>query len=243
MDRDLYLQWKEAAAHFDKGEILVAFSLFMQISATAKLHFNVAACALRLGDIGTAILALQAALKLDDYLGVAYLQLGYCYYLQGKFQDSLAQFLSAYKCIRGNIYVDYSQLGLPYELTAAHVWFNIGICQSKLNMQEAKHFYEKSCHILSHFKLSPLHRADLQIISQTVKATKLSAKAEINASPFCVPTCMIFKMSANLENHMEKVDYLGKANVLYDSLANLHRSAILKVPPRTSSFEIDAISA
>lgn len=83
----------------------------------------------------------QRAIKLDQYLAVAYFQQGVSNFLVGDFEEALANFNDTLLYLRGNTYIDYEQLGLKFRLYSCEVLFNRGLCyvylqQEKLGMQD-----------------------------------------------------------------------------------------------------------
>lgn len=79
----------------------------------------------------------QRALKLDQYLAVAYFQQGVSNFLIGDFEEALANFNDTLLYLRGNSLIDYSQLGLLFKLYSCEVLFNRGLCYIYLEQMEA----------------------------------------------------------------------------------------------------------
>jgi tetratricopeptide (TPR) repeat protein len=78
----------------------------------------------------------QRALKLDQYLAVAYFQQGVSNFLIGDFEEALANFNDTLLYLRGNSLIDYSQLGLLFKLYSCEVLFNRGLCYIYLEQIE-----------------------------------------------------------------------------------------------------------
>lgn len=78
----------------------------------------------------------QRALKLDQYLAVAYFQQGVSNFLIGDFEEALANFNDTLLYLRGNSLIDYSQLGLLFKLYSCEVLFNRGLCYIYLEQME-----------------------------------------------------------------------------------------------------------
>lgn len=79
----------------------------------------------------------QRAIKLDQYLAVAYFQQGVSNFLVGDFEEALANFNDTLLYLRGNTYIDYGQLGLKFKLYSCEVLFNRGLCYMYLQQEEA----------------------------------------------------------------------------------------------------------
>ena len=78
----------------------------------------------------------QKAVKLDQYLAVAYFQQGVSNFLVGDFEEALANFNDTLLYLRGNTYIDYEQLGLKFKLYSCEVLFNRGLCYVYLKQKE-----------------------------------------------------------------------------------------------------------
>lgn len=70
----------------------------------------------------------QRAVKLDQYLAIAYFQEGVSNFLLGDFEEALANFNDTLLYLRGNTSIDYEQLGLKFRLFSCEVLFNRGLC-------------------------------------------------------------------------------------------------------------------
>lgn len=70
----------------------------------------------------------QRAVKLDQYLAIAYFQEGVSNFLLGDFEEALANFNDALLYLRGNTSIDYEQLGLKFRLFSCEVLFNRALC-------------------------------------------------------------------------------------------------------------------
>ena len=87
--------------------------------------------------IGKQVECYQRAIKLDQYLAVAYFQQGVSNFLVGDFEEALANFNDTLLYLRGNTYIDYEQLGLKFKLYSCEVLFNRGLCYMYLQQEEA----------------------------------------------------------------------------------------------------------
>lgn len=79
----------------------------------------------------------QRAVRLDQYLAIAYFQQGVSNFLMGDFEEALANFNDTLLYLRGNSYIDYEQLGLKFKLFSCEVLFNRGLCYIYLQQKEA----------------------------------------------------------------------------------------------------------
>lgn len=79
----------------------------------------------------------QRAIRLDQYLAVAYFQQGVSNFLLGDFEEALANFNDTLLYLRGNNMIDYAQLGLLFKLYSCEVLFNRGLCYIYLQQKDA----------------------------------------------------------------------------------------------------------
>lgn len=79
----------------------------------------------------------QRAVRLDQYLAVAYFQQGVSNFLVGDFEEALANFNDTLLYLRGNTWIDYDQLGLKFKLYSCEVLFNRGLCYIYLQQKGA----------------------------------------------------------------------------------------------------------
>ena len=79
----------------------------------------------------------QRAVRLDQYLAVAYFQQGVSNFLVGAFEEALANFNDTLLYLRGNNMIDYAQLGLMFKLYSCEVLFNRGLCYIYLQQKDA----------------------------------------------------------------------------------------------------------
>jgi len=123
-------EWSKGCANFDAGEFslgLLHFHTALEHVQTAKLNFNIAQTHLNLGSIEDAIAALSVALQQDPFLAVAYFQRGVCYYQFCDWNRAAKDFGSCIQALRGNMVIDYAQLGLSYRLYACEPTYNLGL--------------------------------------------------------------------------------------------------------------------
>lgn len=88
------------------------------------------------------------ATKLDQYLAVAYFQEGVSNFLLGEYEEALGNFNDALlvwrntrrtligKYLRGNLCINYEQLGLKFRLYSCEVLFNRGLSYIYVNDTE-----------------------------------------------------------------------------------------------------------
>ena len=150
--------WVEALALYDNNEFEESVKKFEHIADTAKIWFNLGIIHATLGahakavgrDVGHPFLhradvhqveCYQKAVRLDQFLAIAYFQQGVSNFLMGEFEEASANFNDTLLYLRGNNNINYEQLGLKFVLYSCEVLFNRGLCyiylqQKPLGMQD-----------------------------------------------------------------------------------------------------------
>jgi tetratricopeptide (TPR) repeat protein len=129
--------WVAALGRYDNNEFEDALGEFDKIGDTSKILFNMGVIHATLGEHEQAVECYQRAIRLDQYLAVAYFQQGVSNFLLGDFEEALANFNDTLLYLRGNTMIDYAQLGLLFKLYSCEVLFNRGLCYIYLQQKEA----------------------------------------------------------------------------------------------------------
>jgi tetratricopeptide (TPR) repeat protein len=148
----------------------------------------------------------QGAIRLDQYLAVAYFQQGVSNFLMGDFEEALANFNDTLLYLRGNTYIDYDQLGLKFKLYSCEVLFNRGLCyiylqQETPGMQDFG-FAQKE-------KMTPDH----DVIDDAIK------EKAVGYTVFSIPVGVVYRPNEAKVKNLKTKDYLGKARLIATSNA------------------------
>nr|KAK5445061.1 hypothetical protein LTR18_004768 [Exophiala xenobiotica] len=162
--------------------------------------------------IGKQVECYQRAIKLDQYLAVAYFQQGVSNFLVGDFEEALANFNDTLLYLRGNTYIDYEQLGLKFKLYSCEVLFNRGLCYMYLQQEEAGlqdfTFAQKE-------KMTPDH----DVIDDAIKerAQTLREKEQRWLTDLSRPVGCVYRPNEAKVKNLKAKDYLGKARLIATS--------------------------
>ncbi|KAJ3095928.1 hypothetical protein HDU97_006353 [Phlyctochytrium planicorne] len=152
------------------------------------------------------ISSLSKAITCDVYMAVSYFQRGVCFFMKRMLREALADFTDALAFLRGNLLIDYTQLGLPFKLYACEVSFNRGLCFAALRQTDAA---------LADFddalRTRPLDGGDYKVIDEAIH---YSDRSHEYCRPFEVPLKMLFRPPAGKVKNTEKINYLGKSKVV-----------------------------
>ncbi|KKY16605.1 putative nadph oxidase regulator [Phaeomoniella chlamydospora] len=193
--------WVQALARYDNNEFEEALKVFDNISDTSRILFNMGVIHATLGEHEKAVDCYQRAVKLDQYLAVAYFQQGVSNFLVGDFEEALANFNDTLLYLRGNTYIDYEQLGLKFRLFSCEVLFNRGLCyvylqQEGPGMQDFQYAVKE--------KVTPDH----DVIDDAIRE-----KAE-GYTVFSIPVGVVYRPNEAKVRNLKTKDYLGKARLV-----------------------------
>ncbi|XP_051694848.1 NADPH oxidase activator 1 [Oryctolagus cuniculus] len=196
--------WHRGVQAVARGDWPGALRLFSEVPGpAARMSFNVGCVHLLAGDPEAALRAFDQAVTKDACLAVGFLQRGVASFQLKRFQEALSDFRLALVQLRGNPTIDYTQLGLRFRLQAWEVLYNVAAAQSQLglwseaasSLREAVSKWPEGAH-------SGLDTA----LDQVQKQTPLQ--------PRQVPRGEVFRPHRRHLEHLEPVDFLGKAKVV-----------------------------
>ncbi|KAH6893400.1 hypothetical protein B0T10DRAFT_457502 [Thelonectria olida] len=193
--------WVGALARYDNNEFEDAIEEFGKINDTSKILFNVGVIHATLGEHEKAVESYQRAIRLDQYLAVAYFQQGVSNFLLGDFEEALANFNDTLLYLRGNAMIDYAQLGLLFKLYSCEVLFNRGLCYIYLQQKEA------GMQDLS-YAVKEKVVEDHNVIDEAIRE-----QAE-GYTVFSIPVGVIYRPNEAKVRNLKTKDYLGKARLV-----------------------------
>ncbi|XP_036953111.1 NADPH oxidase activator 1 isoform X2 [Acanthopagrus latus] len=114
---ELLQLWNEAVQAVDTKDWQGALATLEQISEpTSRTLFNAASAHLALGQLEEAVRALDLTLAKDERLAVGFFQRGAVMMQIDRLEEALSDCIWAQKHMRGNMVIDYKQLGLRFKL-------------------------------------------------------------------------------------------------------------------------------
>uniref|UniRef100_A0A8C7S8Q3 NADPH oxidase activator 1 n=1 Tax=Oncorhynchus mykiss TaxID=8022 RepID=A0A8C7S8Q3_ONCMY len=131
---ELLRLWDEAVKAVDARDWKGALSKLNQITEpTSRTLFLTASAHLALGQLEPAIQALDQTIAKDERLAVGFFQRAGTLIMASRLEEALNDCISAQKHMRGNVVIDYRQLGLRYKLYSWQVLYNAAAVHSRLN--------------------------------------------------------------------------------------------------------------
>lgn len=193
--------WVSALARYDNNEFDDALGDFEKICDTSKILFNMGVIHATLGEHEKAVECYQRAIRLDQYLAVAYFQQGVSNFLLGDFEEALANFNDTLLYLRGNTMIDYAQLGLLFKLYSCEVLFNRGLCYIYLQQKEA------GMQDLS-FAVKEKVVEDHDVIDDAIR------EEADGYTVFSIPVGVVYRPNEAKVRNLKTKDYLGKARLV-----------------------------
>ncbi|KAF1959642.1 hypothetical protein CC80DRAFT_306886 [Byssothecium circinans] len=193
--------WVAALGAYDNNEFDEALKVFDGISDTSKILFNCGVIHATLGEHEKAVDCYQRAVRLDQYLAVAYFQQGVSNFLMGDFEEALANFNDTLLYLRGNNNIDYEQLGLKFKLYSCEVLFNRGLCYIYLQQKDAG---MQDLAFATKEKVVPDH----DVIDEAIRE-----EAE-GYTVFSIPVGIVYRPNEAKVKNLKTKDYLGKARLV-----------------------------
>ncbi|KAJ1997692.1 hypothetical protein GGI04_005307, partial [Coemansia thaxteri] len=194
-------QWHQAVELFDEQNYSAALEVFRSIADSAKIHFNIGLILGRRGDHDGAISAYDSALRLDQYLVVAYFQRGVAKMVQQRNEAALEDFGSALQYLRENEFIDYTQLGLEYKVYRCEVLYNRALCRFCMRQED-----EAQADLAEAARHRAEGRHDL--------IQRAAGSRGMDCPLFCVPKGVVYRPSASKLKSTRKIDFLGSARVI-----------------------------
>ncbi|XP_060156075.1 NADPH oxidase activator 1 isoform X7 [Globicephala melas] len=205
---DLVRDWHRGAQAVARGDWDHALRLFSSVpEPPARMSFNVGCVHLLAGDPEAALRAFDQAVTKDACMAVGFFQRGVANFQLRRFREALSDFQRTLAQLRGNAAIDYTQLGLRFKLQAWEVLFSMAAVQSQLGLwAEATHSLEEAIS-----KGPEGARDDLDIALGQVQK-------QAPVQPRQVPRGEVFRPHRRHLEHLEPVDFLGKAKVVASAI-------------------------
>ncbi|CAG8433767.1 11085_t:CDS:10 [Ambispora gerdemannii] len=194
-------QWGAAVEAYDAQNYNESLRIFDTIAESAKFHFNMGLIYATIGEHESACLSFGQAVNCDRYFAVAYFQKGVSHFLLSQFDIALQCFDDALRHLRGNILIDYEQLGLNFRLYSCEVLFNRGLCYLYFEQTENG---MRDLYAAAKEKETEEHN----VIDEAI------ATGGRELTVFSIPVGIIYRPSEGKLKNVKTKDYLGKAKLV-----------------------------
>ncbi|KAH8926063.1 P-loop containing nucleoside triphosphate hydrolase protein [Atractiella rhizophila] len=191
----------KALEAYDAQDFETALELFEQIADSSKILFNIALIHATLGNHEVAVENYNAANALDQYLAVSYFQCGVSNFLLGRYEEARRDFDDAYLYLRGNLTIDYEQLGLKFRLYSCEVLFNKGLSLIYMGNEASgmEDFQEA--------------RKEKQTPEHNVIDEALGDRGD-GYTVFSIPVGVLYRPPSSKVNNLKQKNYLGQAKLV-----------------------------
>ncbi|SCV68726.1 BQ2448_847 [Microbotryum intermedium] len=207
--------WAAALQAYDDHDYPRSLSIFNRIADTSKVFFNMAIIQATIGRHELALRAFSHAIRLDEYLSIAYFQSGVSNFILKRYTQARIDFDDALVVrvlrvviaaqprtyMRSNEIIDYEQIGLDFRLYACEILFNRGLSairngQYDLGMRDLEEAAKRK-----------------QESQHFVIEDAISDQAE-GCTIFSIPIGLVFRPSPNKLRNLETKNYLGQARLV-----------------------------
>eukprot|EP00062_Callorhinchus_milii_P014837 gi/632964437/ref/XP_007898396.1/ PREDICTED: neutrophil cytosol factor 2-like [Callorhinchus milii] len=208
--RDLIRDWNKATLAIERDEWQSALTILSGIrEGNSKIYFTMGCVYLVLGNLEEALKAFDRTIAKDERLAIGFFQRGAIHVRLEKYEEALGDYKHALNNLRGNLVIDYTQLGLRHKLHTWEVLYNIASVHCRLGQWE---MVEKS-----------LDQADrVKPISRNIKlnaARNLLEKRSV-FDPIELPEGIVFRPRKHDVEQLSMKDFLGKPMVISSIIPN-----------------------
>uniref|UniRef100_A0A8C5NBY5 NADPH oxidase activator 1 n=1 Tax=Gouania willdenowi TaxID=441366 RepID=A0A8C5NBY5_GOUWI len=208
---ELLKLWDESVQAIDAKDWQGALAKLEQITEpTSRTLFNAAAAHLALGQQDEALKALDFAIAKDDRLAVGFFQRAAVMIQVNRLEEALSDCIWAQKHMRGNMVIDYKQLGLRHKLFSWQVLYNAAAVYCRMNQ------WEQATEVL----LSAMQEKGGGRGGVNIEATLERVARKEFLEPLMVPVDAVFRPRKQDVEQLEKRDFLGKAKVISSMIPN-----------------------
>ncbi|XP_045891349.1 NADPH oxidase activator 1-like isoform X1 [Micropterus dolomieu] len=207
---ELLRLWDEAVQAVDTKDWQGALAKLQQISEpTSRTLFNAASAHLALGQLDLALKALDLTIAKDERLAVGFFQRAAVLLQIDRLEEALSDCIWAQKHMRGNMVIDYKQLGLRFKLYSWQVLYNAAAVYCQMGQ------WEKAREVL----LSASQERGGSRGGNIEVALDSILKKDV-LPPLLVPEGVVFRPRKQDVEQLQQRDFLGKAKVISSMIPN-----------------------
>ncbi|KAL1785985.1 NADPH oxidase activator 1 [Sigmodon hispidus] len=212
--KDQVRDWHQGVLAVARKDWDCALCLFSDIrEPPAKIYFNMGCVHLMTGNLEAALQAFDQAVTKDTCMAVGFFQRGVANFRLKRFKEAVSDFQTALAQLRGNATIDYTQLGLYFKLQAWEVLYNIASAQCQAGL-----WAEAADTLVQAISKWPEGTQDIldSALDQVQKQVPLQLRQ--------VPKGEVFQPPRQYLQHLEPIDFLGKAKVVASVIPGNHNS-------------------
>ncbi|XP_076021297.1 NADPH oxidase activator 1 [Genypterus blacodes] len=207
---ELLRLWDEAVNAVDAKDWQGALAKLNQISEpTSRTLFLTAAAHVALGQLDLAKKALDLTIAKDERLAVGFFQRAAVMMQVDRLEEALSDCIWAQKHMRGNVVIDYRQLGLRYKLYSWQVLYNAAAVYCRMGQ------WERASEVLLSASQEKVGGRGWNLEG----ASDCVMRGEVLA-PLLVPEGVVFRPRKQDVEQLKQRDFLGKAKVISSMIPN-----------------------
>ncbi|KAM9360008.1 NADPH oxidase activator 1 [Symphorus nematophorus] len=208
---ELLQLWDEAVQAVDNRDWQGALAKLDQITEpTSRTLFNAASVHLILGQLDLALKALDFTLAKDERLAVGFFQRAAVMMQIDRLEEALSDCIWAQKHMRGNMVIDYRQLGLRFKLYSWQVLYNAAAVYSRMDQWEQA---REVLLLASQERGGGGRGGNIEVALDSVARQKV-------LDPLLVPEGVVFRPRKQDVEQLKQRDFLGKAKVISSMIPN-----------------------
>ncbi|XP_044218960.1 NADPH oxidase activator 1 isoform X1 [Thunnus albacares] len=207
---ELLRLWDEAVQAVDAKDWQGALAKLKEITEpTSRTLFTAASAHLSLGQLDLALKALDLTIAKDERLAVGFFQRAAVMMQLDRLEEALSDCIWAQKHMRGNIVIDYKQLGLRFKLYSWQVLYNAAAVYCRMGQWEQA----KEVLLSASQERGGGRGGNVEVALDSV------ARKEVLA-PLLVPEGLVFRPRKQDVEQLQQRDFLGKAKVISSMIPN-----------------------
>ncbi|XP_069022343.1 NADPH oxidase activator 1 isoform X2 [Embiotoca jacksoni] len=208
---DLLRLWDASVKAVDAKDWNGALAELEQISEpTSRTLFVAAAAHLALGQLDRAMQALDLTIAKDARLAVGFFQRAAVMIQMDRLEEALSDCIWAQKHMRGNVVIDYRQLGLRFKLYSWQVLYNAAAVYSRMGQ------WEQAGEVLQ----SAAQEKGGGGRGGTIEAALDNIANKEVLTPLLVPEGEVFRPKRQDVEQLQQRDFLGKPKVISSMIPN-----------------------
>ncbi|XP_074525948.1 NADPH oxidase activator 1 [Halichoeres trimaculatus] len=206
---ELLQLWNEAVQAVDAKDWEGSLAKLSQITEpTSRTLFNAASAYLALGDLEQALKALDLTIAKDQRLAVGFFQRAAVMMQIDRLEEALSDCIWAQKHMRGNLVIDYRQLGLRYRLYSWQVLYNAAAVYCRMGQ------WEQAKEVLQTASQEKGGRGgNIDVAMDAIMREEIPA-------PLLVPEGAVFRPRKQDVEQLQQKDFLGKSKVIFSIVPN-----------------------
>uniref|UniRef100_A0A3B5AZB2 NADPH oxidase activator 1-like n=1 Tax=Stegastes partitus TaxID=144197 RepID=A0A3B5AZB2_9TELE len=199
---ELLRLWDESVQAVDAKDWKSALAKLEQITEpTSRTFFNSASAHLGLGQLDLAMRALDFSISKDERLAVGFFQRAAVMMQINRLEEALSDCVWTQKHMRGNVVIDYKQLGLRFKLYSWQVLYNAAAVYCRMGQWEQARDV-----LLSASQEKGGRGTNIEAALDSI------ANKEVLA-PLLVPVDVVFRPRKQDVEQLKQRDFLGKPKV------------------------------